>query len=100
VSVSAGEDFEVVNPNADNIATYAFYQPQAGEFEEQAGDLSSADEDLTQQESKPVDVAVETSIGVKDGSTNAYKIFWRPCGFSAASYETLCLSSYFGSFFN
>jgi hypothetical protein len=76
VSVSAGEDFEIVNPNADNIANLTYFQPQFGEFDFQAGDLASADEDLTQQESKPIDVTVETALGVKNAPLDVYKIYF------------------------
>jgi hypothetical protein len=76
VSVSAGEDFEVVNPNSGNIARYEMFVPQSGVFEEQAGDLSSADEDLTTQESKPIETTVEHDFAVVNNTADAYKIYF------------------------
>lgn len=76
VSVSAGDDFEVVNPNGSNISRLEFFQPQFGEWEFQAGELSSADEDLTTQESKPIDTPVEHSFGVSDQIVDAYRIYF------------------------
>jgi hypothetical protein len=65
--VCAGEDFALANPDPSNLTVnnqVTFYQPQFGELEEQAGDLESADADLTTAETKPVDTPVETSLGV------------------------------------
>ncbi len=63
VSVSAGDDFEVVNPT-NELDRVTFYQPQAGELQFQSGDLNIADGDLTTDESKPVDSTVETDMGL------------------------------------
>lgn len=76
VSVSAGEDFEVVNPNGSNIGNVTFFQPQFGEFEPQAGELDNADNDLTTQESKPVNTTIEHEFA-QDGSVDiAQKIYF------------------------
>lgn len=75
VSVSAGDDFEVANPH-DSVASVAFWQPQFGEFEEQAGELNNADSDLTQAEAKPVDVPQEQDMGVSVQPNNAQLIYF------------------------
>lgn len=76
VSVSAGEDFEVVNPNSANITTVTFFQPQGGVFEFQAGELDNADNDLTQEESKPMETNIEHTFAVEDKTDVAHKIYF------------------------
>lgn len=81
VSVSADDNFEVVNPNAQNYQNLDYFQPQSDdtspiEYWEPQADLSNADEDLTQQETKPIEAPVETSLGVHDTSNDAYKIYF------------------------
>jgi hypothetical protein len=71
VSVAASDNFEVINPNGSSIQNTTFWQPQFGMFEPQAGDLSQADEDLTTQETKPVNTEVEASHGVVNKEVDA-----------------------------
>lgn len=82
VSVSAGDDFEVCNPNSDSISTVEFWPPPSpprdagGRWEPQA-DLSSGDEDLTTQETKPMATPIDHLHGVDvTCSDDAQKIYF------------------------
>lgn len=99
VSVSAGDDFEVVNPD-DMLQRVTFYQPQSASeqtakyyqylstqaeepdfgggywYSEQA-DLDNADNDLTLEESAPVQQEIEASMATKlSVSDNAQKVYF------------------------
>jgi hypothetical protein len=76
VSTSAGEDFEVVNPNSSNLANITFFQPQSGELEFQAGELDNADNDLTTAESAPVMNDVEHTFATDMQVDVAQKIYF------------------------
>jgi hypothetical protein len=61
VSVSAGDSFEVINPN-NNLEQVTFWQPQSA-LEEHAGeDLQNADGDLTTDETAPVSSLAEVHL--------------------------------------
>lgn len=72
VSVSAGDDFEVVNPSG-NQNEITFWEPQSA-WEEQS---SLADGDLTVNESAPLDTAVQQQLSVPlDMKNNAQLIYF------------------------
>lgn len=79
VSSSAGEDFEVCNPNGENIRFLTFFQPQSDdddfvEFEPQALDV--ADGDLTTQETAPVSDLTEHEFATANSVAEVYKIYF------------------------
>lgn len=76
VSVAAGDDFEVVNPNNQNFSSLSFFQPQFGVFEPQAGELDNADNDLTQAETAPVAETSEHVFAQTNAQDMAYKIYF------------------------
>lgn len=85
VSVSAGDDFEVANPD-DTLDTVTFFTPQGNGTVEywdkltlycQQADLDNADNDLTLEESAPVQQVVETEMATKlSTSDNAQRIYF------------------------
>lgn len=92
VSVSAGDDFQVINP-VENLENFGLLQPQGGGtyeywnrlndycedccvFDEQA-DLDNADNDLTLEESAPIQQGTETDLATKlSTSDNTDKIYF------------------------
>lgn len=78
VSVSAGEDFEVVNPQ-DNLDEITFWQPQSAELpllEPQSADVQSADADMTTEETAPVSSNVEKSYGLDHNCDSTNLIYF------------------------
>ena len=85
VSVCAGDDFEVVNPNEQNIRRVVVWKPPppaeaaaplAKRWQEQA-DLSSGDVDLTTEETKPIGTDVDKTMAKPlEMSNNAQKIYF------------------------
>lgn len=77
VSVSAGSDFEIVNPT-DNLDLATYWQPQSllEPLEEHAADLHSADADKTENESAPVSSDVEKVYANTSNSDAANLIFY------------------------
>lgn len=63
VFVSAGEDFEVANPYDLDIRALSWYQPQAGEYTPQSGEMSQPDADLTPDESAPMKLEPSETMG-------------------------------------
>jgi hypothetical protein len=75
VSVSAGDDFEVVNPNT-NVEDVTFWQPQSV-LEEQSADMEVADADFTTEETAPVSSNTETNLAIDiNMQNNAQKIYF------------------------